>query len=182
MSSLPGFYYDEEKRRYYKIQKRHQAPKGSKSTGAAIKAHKEKNLESERLAQHQQMMAQSRIQRSRMLQHPLEGVVGLQRELGSIRSSDIAANQAAWATGLRKRLYTSDDWSDPRGPQTNISHFVQDEPTQIVVYSSEGLTAIRANSDDNEDTNSSAMVVHFFSTSPHHDMTSLTLSPSRVLM
>ncbi|KAK5120161.1 hypothetical protein LTR85_006642 [Meristemomyces frigidus] len=80
--SIPGYYYDEEKKKYFKIQANHVAPADAKYSKSNV------NLE-KRAAKKRKTEDRSRATRfkqtvrpSRVFEHPLSGGVGLGRELG----------------------------------------------------------------------------------------------------
>ncbi|PGH18862.1 hypothetical protein AJ79_00275 [Helicocarpus griseus UAMH5409] len=83
---IPGYYYDPEKKKYFKIQANHAAPSGSKYTRDAIKSRQEKSLKRKRFEEHTQRVSKEKIKRSDLLHCPLGGAL-LQRESGSLPTS-----------------------------------------------------------------------------------------------
>ncbi len=105
--ALPGFYYDAEKKKYFKIQPNHVAAHGSASkyTKAAVTNEAEEQRERKRRKVFEEKESKTRIRRSRVLESPLSGGWGITRELGIGRSASGAAvmmmMMRVWAQGLR---------------------------------------------------------------------------------
>ncbi|KAK4550547.1 hypothetical protein LTR36_000126 [Oleoguttula mirabilis] len=79
---IPGYYYDEEKKKYFKIQANHVAPADAKYSKSNVKFE-------ERKAKKRKVEDRSRARRfkqtvrpSQISEHPISGGVGLGRELG----------------------------------------------------------------------------------------------------
>jgi hypothetical protein len=70
-AGIPGFYYDSDKKKYFKIQPNHQAPSGSNYSQQAVKA--EGAVKQEQVRQHaqQHFKVASTVKRSKLLIHPL---------------------------------------------------------------------------------------------------------------
>ena len=102
--TLPGFYYDTEKKKYFKIQPNHTATPGSASkyTKAAVKKGAEEQRQQKRRRVFEQRERQMRAKRSRVLESPLSGRWGVTRELGLTRLG-ISAMTRAWAQGLQRK-------------------------------------------------------------------------------
>lgn len=118
-SQLPGYYFDEEKRRYFKILPNHQAPKGAKYSKEALKTAARKRPKKQPLLVSANML--SRIQPSAILAHPLGGATFLRREHGvdPPRAGEGVYN--AWASGLERATHV-------RAQQT-IQSFAMDKET-----------------------------------------------------
>ncbi|KAJ9617024.1 hypothetical protein H2200_000745 [Cladophialophora chaetospira] len=82
--SLPGYYFDPEKNRYFKIQANHVAPTGAKYSRQAVKAEKVIKKVQRRDESVQRSKVATTVTRSKLLQHPL---LSFDRRLGEIRSS-----------------------------------------------------------------------------------------------
>lgn len=102
--ALPGFYYDAEKNKYFKIQPNHAAAHGStgKYSKAAVKKDAEEQREQKRRKLFEEQERQTRIKRSRVLESPLGGGWGITRELG-VAKLERGTVMRAWAQGLQRR-------------------------------------------------------------------------------
>ncbi|MCJ1276180.1 hypothetical protein MMC21_003985 [Puttea exsequens] len=169
-AALPGFYYDEAKKKYFKILPNHIAPKGAKYSKDAI-------IQDQR-AERQILPASDpgepvRRQKSRVLGHPLGGAITLQREHGIGFLDHRRASAQAWARGLRSTYAI----------QTHglCAIFVCDPQTGILIYTNP--------SNPYQSTTYYAVPRHRGTTAPSHtpcavldsEASSLSLSPSRVL-
>ena len=103
--ALPGFYYDAEKDKYFKIQPNHVAAHGSASkySKAAVKEEAEEQREQKRRKLFEQKERTTRIKRSRVLESPLVGGWGLTRELGVAKLERATIMMRAWAQGLQRK-------------------------------------------------------------------------------
>ncbi|EXJ60744.1 hypothetical protein A1O7_04897 [Cladophialophora yegresii CBS 114405] len=82
--NLPGFYFDPEKNRYFKIQANHVAPTGSRYSRQAVKAENVIKKDQRRVERTQRTKLASTITRSKVLVHPL---LSFDRRLGDLRRS-----------------------------------------------------------------------------------------------
>ena len=102
ISNIPGFYYDESKKKYFKIQPNHRAPVGSPYTLDSIRDESREQSFHERSKLFEERTVKERTQRSKILSQPLVGPLGLSREHGRTDRCDIGAvTNAVWAKGLR---------------------------------------------------------------------------------
>ena len=126
-NELPGYYYDEVRRKYFKIQENHLAPPGSNYSKTAIKRGTELALAQKREQDREEMEREQTIQRSQLLQHSLLG-----RELG-FRKDGTGVRWDVWAAGLqrRKALQVEREGSD------NISQFIFDELTGSLIIAAD---------------------------------------------
>ncbi|OJD23354.1 hypothetical protein ACJ73_05291 [Blastomyces percursus] len=122
---IPGYFYDAEKKKYFKVQANHAAPSGSKYTRDDIKKRKEASLKRKRIEEHSQRLSTETIKRSNLLQCPLGGKL-LQREYGTLPSSRsfVSEHRAAACARLlsRSRLVNVTSY-DARFP---VSRFARD--------------------------------------------------------
>lgn len=102
--ALPGFYYDAERKKYFKIQANHVAAHGSASkySKAAVKKEAEEQREQKRRKLFGQRERKMRVKRSRVLESPLCGGCGVTRELGVTRFES-GTIMTAWAQGLQRK-------------------------------------------------------------------------------
>lgn len=103
--ALPGFYYDAEKKKYFRIQPNHVAAHASarKYSQAALRKEAEEQREQKRRKLFEQREKKMRLQRSRVLASPLGGGCGVARELGLTKLDDSTVAMRAWAQGLRRK-------------------------------------------------------------------------------
>ena len=114
---IPGFYYDHEKRRYFKIQPNHVATHGSASrySKAALKREAEEQREQKRRKMFEQKKGSMTIKRSKVLNDPLAGGWGVTRELGLNDAESTTTMMRAWAQGLESRKVSSFRYHDGGG-------------------------------------------------------------------
>ncbi|SMR48017.1 unnamed protein product [Zymoseptoria tritici ST99CH_1A5] len=96
--SIPGYYFDEEKKKYFKIQPNHKAPANAKySKSNATREQKESKRR--RIEDHKRQVLHSQtVVRSRLQDDPLIGGTGLLREHGSLPYSTFAGQQGLAVT------------------------------------------------------------------------------------
>ncbi|EER40474.1 conserved hypothetical protein [Histoplasma capsulatum H143] len=101
---IPGYYYDAEKNKYFKIQANHTAPLGSKYSRDVIKQREQTALRRKRIEDHSRRVSTETIKRSNMLHYPLGGKL-LQRECGTLPASRsfVSENCAAVCARLYSR-------------------------------------------------------------------------------
>ncbi|KAJ9141982.1 Plasma membrane ATPase [Pleurostoma richardsiae] len=97
-SEIPGYYFDPERNRYFKIERNQTAPAGASWSATAVKRRKVEDKEATK-AKKQLELIKSRIQRAKLLAEPSTGGF-LQRELGA---SVPDLTEAIWAKGLRDK-------------------------------------------------------------------------------
>ncbi|KAI9670169.1 MAG: hypothetical protein M1817_004506 [Caeruleum heppii] len=144
--SIPGYYYDEVKRKYFKILPHHLAPPGSSYTREHLK--REKRVEAQRARRNPQPPppphpnARHRpLIPSRILHHPLGGALGLRRETGADHAGPcrgIDVRTRAYARGLvgEQLVVLGGDRDDEEGEGGmavenggEMTSFVRDEAT-----------------------------------------------------
>ncbi|EGY22512.1 hypothetical protein VD0002_g3977 [Verticillium dahliae] len=115
--SLPGYYYDEVKKKYFKIEKSHSAPASAAWSAANVKRRK---LENEHTAaKHARSERTKRnVKRARALREPLLGGF-LDRQLG-IGAPDAEVSAAVWALGLVDRHHVGFVDDSRRGAVPNL--------------------------------------------------------------
>jgi hypothetical protein len=93
--NIPGYYFDEEKKKYFKIQANHKAPADAKYSKS--NATRERNESKRRKVEvrQQRVLRSQTVTRSRLLDNPLIGGSGLLREQAGHLFSTIARNQSS---------------------------------------------------------------------------------------
>ncbi|KAH8691129.1 hypothetical protein BGW36DRAFT_387733 [Talaromyces proteolyticus] len=71
---IPGFYWDTEKRKYFRIQANHVAPTGSKYSKEAVTQQKYDVEQQRRRANIERRIQKERVKRSRSLRHTINGI------------------------------------------------------------------------------------------------------------
>ena len=129
---IPGFYYDNEKRKYFKIQPNHVATHGpaSKYSKAAVKRETEEQHEQKRRKVLEQKKREMTIKRSKVLNDPLAGGWGVTRELGLNDTEGTTTMMRAWAHGLESRAVLCFRHHPGRGSGT----FVIDKAMGVLTY------------------------------------------------
>ncbi|KAI9709634.1 MAG: hypothetical protein M1828_002395 [Chrysothrix sp. TS-e1954] len=171
---LPGYYFDEEKGKYFRILPNHNAPTGSPYTkdkvALAQRAAKRQKIEQHRRTEDKDQC----VQRSRILSSPLLSEVGLYRELDRSKYARLyEARRKTFVAGLDATVHEV-------SPNTEISCFTWDTATSSALTSlASDTTACRLPRRHEE-----------FPTVTYHslmrgfspqEVSSMTLSPSRVL-
>ena len=129
--ALPGFHYDAEKKKYFKIQPNHIAAHASarKYSQAALKKEAAEQREHNRRKLFEQKERKMKLQRSTMLASPLGGGCGVTRELGITKPDDSTIVMRAWAQGLQRK-----DVLGYRCPDGGSGAFVFDTATGVLTY------------------------------------------------
>ncbi|KAI4242675.1 MAG: hypothetical protein L6R40_003896 [Gallowayella cf. fulva] len=138
--NLPGYYYDEDKGKYFKIVPDSASVTRSKySTTAVAEAKKQKHdlagealkssQELEKREEHQKRRLRHQIQRSVILS--LDALGG---ELGGHEGRVQSAAAEIWAKGLGKNDFIQ--WPHPlrSGDPRSIRHFIRDSATGAIAY------------------------------------------------
>lgn len=134
--ALPGFHYDAEKKKYFKIQPNHVAAHGSaarKYSKATLKKEAEERHESKRRKFFEQRQSEMRLRQSKVLESPLGGGWGLKRELGVVTtfSESSTTMMRAWAQGLRRENVSRFRGGDGDG---GSGTFVLDSATGVLTH------------------------------------------------
>ena len=122
-TELPGYYYDEAKKKYFRILENHAVPLSSNYSRSGIKRETELALARQRQQDRERLEREQTIQHSKVLQHSL-----LTREI-DCRKDGRGVRWDVWAEGLeRKEAFRVgiDNCCD-------ITHFVFDELTGSLV-------------------------------------------------
>lgn len=133
--ALPGFHYDAEKKKYFKIQPDHVAAHGSaarKYSKATLNKKAEERRESKRRELLEQRQSEMRLRRSKVLESPLGGGWGLKRELGVVSAFNESSSgmmMRAWAQGLRR-----ENVARFRGGDGGSGAFVFDSATGVLTH------------------------------------------------
>ena len=126
-ANIAGFYYDEAKKKYFKIQPNHIAPTGSSYSKDSVKKEAEAMLARERQRMLGDLERREKLQRSRILVHPLAGRTGLKKESG-VRDDISHTMNETWAYGLGKRIILQ------CRNEKDIEQFVYDEASGSFIY------------------------------------------------
>lgn len=128
--ALPGFYYDAERKKYFKIQPNHVAAHGSASkySNATVKKEVEEQREQKRRKLFEQREMKMKIKRSKVLESPLGGAWGVIRELG-VAKPESSTIMTAWAQGLQSK-----EVSDFRRQDGDSGTFVFDTAMGILTH------------------------------------------------
>ena len=121
--NIPGFYYDESKKKYFKILSNHLAPAGSPYTPDCIRNESREQSFHERSKLFEERTLKERTQRSKILSQPLIGSLGLSREHGTDRCDVGAVTNVVWAKGLK----TAPGSLERKTAQTSGNLFVYDD-------------------------------------------------------
>lgn len=126
--AIPGFYYDEVRKKYFKVQPSHVAPQGSKYSEDAVKREAKTQLLQQTALAVKEQNQRERFVRSRIYHHPLGGRLSLQREIGNMMA-DNGSNMASWAMGLSKRVCVESDHLP-----YSAACLVSDDDTRSLIY------------------------------------------------
>ncbi|KAL8648235.1 MAG: hypothetical protein Q9210_005112 [Variospora velana] len=133
---LPGFYYNRERRKYFKITPNQHASGASSSYSKAAVAKEETNYkEGNKLEEWHERLRKSRVERNHIIQaHPLGGMVGLRRELGNQEGRTDFAAAAVWAKGLERYNFIEKPAPSDAEPTRNIRDFIRDPGTGAIIW------------------------------------------------
>ena len=122
-TELPGYYYDEVKNKYFKIQENHLASPSLKHSRGALRKEAEFAVARNRKRDREQLEREQTIQQSRILGQSLLG-----REIGC-KKHGAAVRWDAWAKGL-----VGEELLRKPGDHDDISHFIFDELTGSFIF------------------------------------------------
>ncbi|KAI1943878.1 hypothetical protein LOZ66_000465 [Ophidiomyces ophidiicola] len=106
---IPGFYYDPEKKKYFRIAANHLAPQGSKYSRAEVAKREKAEANKKEQKSFDERVSTQRIKRSKLSSHPILGKMGIQREIGyGNLSSTHYRGEACIELFERTRIYDND--------------------------------------------------------------------------
>ncbi|GME39187.1 wd40 repeat-like-containing domain [Neofusicoccum parvum] len=129
---LPGFYYDRERKKYFKIQPTHRLPLGAKYSTDAVKREQAENNKRKREEEHEIRVRTQTVKRSSVLPHP--GAWNIKLELYGLKA-DPNARAKALASG-----FEADTFVDPKVQWA--SHVSRDLGVRCFDYDAETRTLI----------------------------------------
>ncbi|KAL1636919.1 hypothetical protein SLS56_001016 [Neofusicoccum ribis] len=129
---LPGFYYDRERKKYFKIQPTHRLPLGAKYSTDAVKREQAENNKRKREEEHEIRVRTQTVKRSSVLPHP--GAWNIKLELYGLKA-DPNARAKALASGFQ-----ADTFVDPKVQWA--SHVSRDLGVRCFDYDAETRTLI----------------------------------------
>lgn len=131
---IPGFYYDPEKQKYFKIQSSHLVPSGAKYSRSNVTQVQASEQREAKRTTEAIIRRETTVQRSKVLQHATTAGVDLQREISNglgMRKRGIAeARSAAYA--LEMELEWERNWVRLTGKDV-ISTFAYDWVTGDII-------------------------------------------------
>lgn len=99
---IPGFYYDEEKKKYFAVQPNHKVPQGAKHSQDNVKREKQ-DAKKRKIAQEADAVLQRQtVQRNKVLRSSLLFGITLHREIGASRYDLAKSRDSAFARQLGK--------------------------------------------------------------------------------
>lgn len=99
--NIPGYYYDDEKKKYFKIQANHIAPTNAKYSKTNVNQEQRQKREIKRRKVQENRVLRETVKRAQILRHPLLTGCGLQRELGNRpQSLNRASRDTVFVQGL----------------------------------------------------------------------------------
>ncbi|CEJ56648.1 hypothetical protein PMG11_02849 [Penicillium brasilianum] len=129
---IPGFYYDPEKKKYFKIQANHAAPPGAQYSQESVKRKRNQQEEQEKQAHVSQRIARETVRKPSFLHHPL---IGVDREVGThvFSAPELQDRQASIYVSQLKRtkLHQFEPWPGP----CNIRHVLRHPRSGILITS-----------------------------------------------
>ncbi|EMC96239.1 hypothetical protein BAUCODRAFT_467715 [Baudoinia panamericana UAMH 10762] len=102
LGSIPGYYYDAEKQKYFKVQADHVVPTGAKYAHSEVKREQRQSKKRKVVTLQQERRLKQTVQRARM--HDSLTALGLRSELGLREITGVLADRdAAFVANLRPR-------------------------------------------------------------------------------
>ncbi|EAW08454.1 uncharacterized protein ACLA_031890 [Aspergillus clavatus NRRL 1] len=129
---IPGFYYDPEKKKYFKIQASHKAAPGAQYSKDAVKRKRVEHERRQRKVRLTQKLAKEKIRRAPLLRHPL---LGTEREVGAqiwsrpFRQEQHGLTYASQVT--RKQIHRFEPWPN----DYSIKHVIRNNRSGILIAS-----------------------------------------------
>ncbi|KAJ5820376.1 hypothetical protein N7474_005967 [Penicillium riverlandense] len=129
---IPGFYYDPEKKKYFKIQANHAAPPGAQYSKEAVKRKRTEQEKRQKRVHLAQRSAREKVKTAAFLDHPLNNVP---REIATNLLSGSARREqqaVVYASQLqRKKLHEFEPWPD----HYSIRHVLRNPKSGILIAS-----------------------------------------------
>ncbi|KAI9931507.1 hypothetical protein MW887_010082 [Aspergillus wentii] len=130
---IPGFYFDPEKKKYFKIQANHKAAPGANYSQDAVKRRRiDYEVKHQKKVQHNQRVAKEKIKKATSLANPLMGV---DREIGTRCISKSARQEQQgliYASQVRrKELHRFEPWPD----EYSIRQVLRNQRSGILIAS-----------------------------------------------
>ncbi|GAB1191917.1 hypothetical protein APSETT444_001101 [Aspergillus pseudonomiae] len=127
---IPGFYYDPEKKKYFKIEASHKAPAGSQYSKDAVKRKRKDQEKRQRKVHLTRRIAKEKIKKAAFLSNPL---IGAEREVGTqivTKSARQDQRGLLYAGQLRRnQLHQFEPWPD----EYSIKHVLRNQRSGILV-------------------------------------------------
>lgn len=127
---IPGFYYDPEKKKYFKIQANHAAPPGSQYSKDAVKRKCVEQEKQQRKVRLSHRAAKEKIRKAGFLAHPL---IGLEKQIGAHGASKglrLEWQGQAYVSQLqRRRLHRFEPWPS----RFSVGHIVRSKISGVLV-------------------------------------------------
>lgn len=110
LGQIPGYYYDSEKQKYFKIQANHAAPTGAKYAKSSVKQEERKAKKRKVEDLELKKRLKQTVRRPRLLQNPVITGAALNRELGLQQpTTDLLQRDAAVLSQLQPSSYDLGD-------------------------------------------------------------------------
>nr|POE93009.1 hypothetical protein CFP56_64116 [Quercus suber] len=138
--SVPGFYYDEAKNKFFRIQAHHIAPRDAKYSRSNVKREQRETKRRKKDREQQQVRQRQTVTRSNVLQHAAIGGIGVLREHGTQRLTDLRNEHDSF---LCSQLQAEYMWPGDCNFLHNADTHVQD--LHFSNHTSSALMAFRPN-------------------------------------
>ncbi|BCR84412.1 uncharacterized protein ACHE_11814S [Aspergillus chevalieri] len=127
---IPGFYYDPEKKKYFRIQASHKAVPGAQYSKDAVKRKRIEQEKHECKARQTKKIAKEKIKKASFLYHPL---IGCEREIGAQNVAHPVRREhqgLVYASQMRRReLHRFEPWPD----EYSIRHVLRNKHSGVLV-------------------------------------------------
>ncbi|KAG9950106.1 hypothetical protein KCU85_g3937, partial [Aureobasidium melanogenum] len=130
---IPGFYFDTEKGKYFRVQANHVAPQGAKYSQENVRKEKEQSRKRKRSAAHRQKRETQTVRRSKILDSASAAGIGLWREQGRSHFANYEARISALASQFRGYESLSLKSCESCGKRDNIHDFCIDEELDAIL-------------------------------------------------
>ncbi|KAL1642257.1 hypothetical protein SLS58_005597 [Diplodia intermedia] len=129
---LPGFYYDRERKRYFKIQPGHKLPTGAKYSTDAVKREQAETNKRKREEEHEARVRTQTVKRSIVLPHA--GAWNLKLEAYGLRA-DPSAHAKALASGFEASTFVDPrvQWAAETSRNIAVRCFDYDADTRTLI-------------------------------------------------